>query len=116
MTGMQSNVGNSQVYEDGDQRFPKRRAPEAGAEAARLGAGLPKDTPYVDFDPLDKRSITERIAAAAPHTDIHEENRRTVSDPLAPARAHGNEPSRGAKVDAQLKAEEAEMLKNKGKA
>jgi len=32
------------------------------------------------------------------------------------ARAHGNEPSKGAKVDAQLQAEEEEELKRKGKA
>lgn len=32
------------------------------------------------------------------------------------ARAHGNEPSRGAKIDAQLQAEEEEELKRKGKA
>jgi hypothetical protein len=29
---------------------------------------------------------------------------------------HGNEPSKGAKVDAEIAAEEAEMLKKKGKA
>lgn len=32
------------------------------------------------------------------------------------ARAHGNEPSKGAKVDAELQAEEEEELKRKGKA
>lgn len=32
------------------------------------------------------------------------------------ARAHGNEPSKGAKIDAQLQAEEEEELKRKGKA
>lgn len=35
---------------------------------------------------------------------------------LPKARAHGNEPSRGAKVDAQIQAEEEEELKRKGKA
>ena len=34
----------------------------------------------------------------------------------AQARSHGNEPSRGAKIDAQIKAEEEEELKRKGKA
>lgn len=29
------------------------------------------------------------------------------------ATAHGNEPSRGAKIDAEIQAEEAEMLKKK---
>ncbi|EAU92457.1 hypothetical protein CC1G_00676 [Coprinopsis cinerea okayama7 len=36
-----------------------------------------------------------------------------VTDPLAPARVHNNEPSRGAKIDAQLQKEEEEMLSRK---
>ena len=34
---------------------------------------------------------------------------------LKQARFHGNEPSRGAKIDAELKAEEEEELRKKGK-
>lgn len=37
-------------------------------------------------------------------------------DPTAPARMHGNEPSRGAKIDAQIQAEEEAELERKGKA
>lgn len=37
-------------------------------------------------------------------------------DPTAPARMHGNEPSRGAKIDAQIQAEEQAELEGKGKA
>ena len=37
-------------------------------------------------------------------------------DPLGPAIFHGNEPSRGAKIDAEIMAEEQEELKRKGKA
>jgi hypothetical protein len=40
----------------------------------------------------------------------------TIHDPLAPARANGNEPSHGAKVDAQIMQEEEEELQRKGKA
>lgn len=32
------------------------------------------------------------------------------------ARSHGNEPSKGAKIDAEIKAEEEEELRKKGKA
>jgi hypothetical protein len=32
------------------------------------------------------------------------------------AKMHGNEPSKGAKIDAELQAEEEELLKKKGKA
>ena len=34
--------------------------------------------------------------------------------PTLQARNHGNEPSKGAKIDAELKAEEEELLKKKG--
>lgn len=37
-------------------------------------------------------------------------------NPLGPATFHGNEPSRGAKIDAEIMAEEREELKRKGKA
>lgn len=37
-------------------------------------------------------------------------------DPLGPATFHGNEPSKGAKIDAEIMAEEREELKRKGKA
>ena len=37
-------------------------------------------------------------------------------DPLGPATSHGNEPSKGAKIDAELKREDEELLKRKGKA
>lgn len=37
-------------------------------------------------------------------------------DPLGPATFHGNEPSRGAKIDAEIMAEEREELKRKGRA
>ena len=37
-------------------------------------------------------------------------------DPTLPAKMHGNEPSRGAKIDAQIQAEEGEELRRKGKA
>ncbi|KAG6121189.1 hypothetical protein E4U13_005249 [Claviceps humidiphila] len=37
-------------------------------------------------------------------------------DPTLPAKMHGNKPSRGAEIDAQIAAEEEEELKQKGKA
>lgn len=39
---------------------------------------------------------------------------RMQKDPTLPAQAHGNEPSKGAKIDKQLKEEEEEILKKKG--
>lgn len=36
-------------------------------------------------------------------------------DATLPARSHGNEPSKGAKIDQELKEEEEEYLRKKGK-
>ena len=62
----------------------------------------------------DQRSIANRLAAAE-KDNLKSKNQTAHPDPLAPARAHGNEPSRGAKIDAELLAEEEEELKRKGK-
>jgi hypothetical protein len=34
-------------------------------------------------------------------------------DPTLPAKAHGNEPSKGAKIDAELQAEEEQRIREK---
>ena len=36
------------------------------------------------------------------------------ADTMYKAKSHGNEPSKGAKVDAEIQAEEEEILKKKG--
>lgn len=43
------------------------------------------------------------------------ETKALKKDPTLPAKMHGNEPSRGAKIDAQIQAEEEEELRRKGK-
>jgi len=65
----------------------------------------------------DQRSIANRLGAAGSHHFDNESNKpqNTLEDPMEPARSHGNEPSRGAKIDAELKAEEEDLLKKKGK-
>jgi hypothetical protein len=45
-----------------------------------------------------------------------EETKALKKDPTLPAKMHGNEPSRGAKIDAELQDEEEEELRRKGKA
>lgn len=44
----------------------------------------------------------------------HEQHAQLAKDATLPARAHGNEPSRGAKIDQQLREEEEAMLAKKG--
>ncbi|TDL22108.1 hypothetical protein BD410DRAFT_723271, partial [Rickenella mellea] len=65
-------------------------------------------------DPKDQRSLSNRQALEEQMEEEAEENR--IQDPLKPAQDHGNEPSRGAKIDAELQAEEQEYLERKGKA
>ncbi|CAK9782574.1 hypothetical protein CC85DRAFT_284053 [Cutaneotrichosporon oleaginosum] len=71
-------------------------------------------------DKNDQRSIANRIAAAEAEQAERDKDTPEVAalkeDPTAPARMHGNEPSRGAKIDAQLQAEEEAELARKGKA
>lgn len=69
----------------------------------------------------DERSIANRLAAAKDQNDPHEGSgkRKTTEalaaelDPTLPARLHGNEPSRGAKIDKAIEDEEAEILRRK---
>ncbi|KAG6016448.1 hypothetical protein E4U54_001450 [Claviceps lovelessii] len=69
-------------------------------------------------DPKDERSIANRLAAEEMQGEPQDdpETAALKKDPTLPARMHGNEPSRGAKIDAQIAAEEEEELKRKGKA
>ncbi|KZZ99109.1 hypothetical protein AAL_02660 [Moelleriella libera RCEF 2490] len=107
-----SKVGNSGVYEAGDQRNEK--ASEHNAERYEEG----KENSHQLNDSKDQRSIANRLAAAEQKDDDKDdpETAALKKDPTLPAKMHGNEPSRGAKIDAQIAAEEEEELKRKGKA
>lgn len=69
-------------------------------------------------DAKDERSISNRLAAEERQGEPEDdpETAALKKDPTLPAKMHGNEPSRGAKIDAQIAAEEEEELKRKGKA
>ncbi|KAK0671363.1 hypothetical protein QBC41DRAFT_55977 [Cercophora samala] len=104
-----SNVGNSQVYEAGDQRNAK--SSELGSD--RFHEGVTNS--HNNNDPKDSRSLVNR-AAAERQDDGPEDSVETAlhkKDPTLPAKMHGNEPSRGAKIDAELQAEDEAMLKKK---
>lgn len=65
----------------------------------------------------DERSIANRLAQADPQNDDEsgkdktEEQKAGEIDPTAPAKMHGNEPSRGAKIDKQIQDEEEELIR-----
>ncbi|KAL2023576.1 hypothetical protein VTK56DRAFT_2184 [Thermocarpiscus australiensis] len=105
-----SNVGNRQVYEAGDQRNPK--ASEVGS-GTRYHEGTANA--HLQNDSKDQRSLSNR--AAAEKSSVPQESQEASlhkKDPTLPAKVHGNEPSKGAQIDAELQAEEEELLKKKG--
>ncbi|KAI8220418.1 hypothetical protein K4K57_003004 [Colletotrichum sp. SAR 10_99] len=111
-----SKVGTSGVYEAGDQRNHKNEELDT---AERFQEG--KENSHQATDSKDERSIANRLAAEEKKdkeddNDDTREVRLGKIDPTLPAKDHGNEPSRGAKIDAQIQAEEEEELRRKGKA
>merc|ERR1712130_566055 len=84
MSGM-SNVGSSGVYEAGDQ---------------------------VNYKNSEIQN-QDRYNESQPEPES-EEVKQSKIDATRPARQHGNEPSKGAKIDEQLREEEQEMMKKKG--
>lgn len=64
----------------------------------------------------DQRSLGNRAALEARYQEREEQEQQSSSksDPTAPAIAHGNKPSRGAEVDAELQRNDELRLKEKG--
>ncbi|KAI9750867.1 MAG: hypothetical protein M4579_006273 [Chaenotheca gracillima] len=110
-----SNVGGPGVYEAGDQRNYKNSEIN---EKDRYKEGQPHS--HKALDSKDERSIAnklgreeKRLNESAPEDP---ETTASKKDPTLPAKNHGNEPSKGAKIDAELAEEEQETLRKKGKA
>ncbi|MCJ1227927.1 hypothetical protein MMC12_004586 [Toensbergia leucococca] len=109
-----SSVGQSSVYEAGDQRNYKDSEIN---QADRYQEG--KENSHNSLDSKDERSIANRLANEEKRSNepepISKEAAESQKDPTLPARNHGNEPSKGAKIDAEIQAEEEEYLRKKGK-
>jgi hypothetical protein len=125
-TSGQSNVGNRQLYEAGDQRNPRRDEREShqsldSKDEQTIANKLAKEAVVSRyFSPIYLFTVFSLLIVNWQREKEGEqdsvETQRVKQDPTLPARAHGNEPSRGAKIDAQLQAEEEEYLQNKGRA
>ncbi|EKD21726.1 hypothetical protein MBM_00839 [Drepanopeziza brunnea f. sp. 'multigermtubi' MB_m1] len=141
MSGI-SNVGQASVYEDGDQKNVPKSQIEQEKKDNRFHEG--KENSHKALDSKDERSIAnklareEKVGQPSPRDRWHrkkqvdgdandmqrqaeeeeesEETKALKKDPTLPAKMHGNEPSKGAKIDAQIQKEEEEELKRKGKA
>jgi len=109
-----SNVGGRGVYEAGDQRNVKESEKD---NVERYEEG--KENSHLANDSKDQRSIANKLAAEEKRDDSgsgkdkSKEAKLGEKDPTLPAKMHGNEPSKGAKIDAEIQAEEEEMLKKK---
>jgi hypothetical protein len=112
--------GNSTVgpYEAGDQRKAPQSEIDEGKKDNRFHEG--KENSHQANDSKDSRTIANKLSREerreAEEDEDTEEVKALKEDPTLPAKMHGNEPSRGAKIDAQIQQEEEEELKRKGKA
>ncbi|PGG95920.1 hypothetical protein AJ79_09808 [Helicocarpus griseus UAMH5409] len=98
-----SNVGSRSLYEAGDQRnspnseiMEHQRNRDHPPTSSRRGSNHSKEQ-----------------HAAKDHGSPTDEE-LSKKDPLAPAKMHGHQPSRGAQVDAELRAEDEQRLRQKG--
>ncbi|KAL8939261.1 MAG: hypothetical protein Q9211_002817 [Gyalolechia sp. 1 TL-2023] len=101
-----SSVGGRGVYEAGDQRNVKQSEIN---EAERYKEGQPNSHLANDSSPYRLRLKLTKVCLT--------EDERSIANKLAreeKAKNHGNEPSKGAKIDAELQQEEEELLKKKG--
>ncbi|KAL8812273.1 MAG: hypothetical protein Q9223_001208 [Gallowayella weberi] len=108
-----SNVGGAGVYEAGDQRNVKDSEVD---QAERYKEGQPNS--HKAQDSKDERSIANKLDRESKRQEepkpISKEAKESQADPTLPAKKHGNEPSKGAKIDAEIQQEEDEMLRKKG--
>ncbi|KAF2103406.1 hypothetical protein NA57DRAFT_32807 [Rhizodiscina lignyota] len=108
-----SNVGQSSVYEAGDQRNYKDSEVN---DRERFKEGQPNS--HLANDSKDERTIANKLAREEKRQHEPEpksfETIQTQKDSTLPAVSHGNEPSKGAKIDQELREEEEEIMKKKG--
>ncbi|KAK9899032.1 hypothetical protein P389DRAFT_42546 [Cystobasidium minutum MCA 4210] len=99
---------------DGDQHPHPTKADEH--TGPKLAEG--KENSHVFNDYHDDRSLANRAKAekAEEKREQREEQERIQQKPTDAAKRHGNEPSKGAKIDEELMNDDLEILKKKGAA
>ncbi|KAF2483135.1 hypothetical protein BDY17DRAFT_323895 [Neohortaea acidophila] len=110
----QSNVGNSQVYEAGDQRNVSKEDEE---QIQRFHEG--QDNAHKANDAKDERTIANKLERETQREKEKDEPKTEHEaahkiDATLPAKLKGNKPSRGAEIDQELREEEEAILKKKG--
>lgn len=108
-----SNVGSRTVYQADDQRT----VPQSELNnAERYHEGTANS--HKAQDSKDSRTIANKLAREEQRDDEPQrsgEAELSLKDATLPAKMHGNEPSKGAKIDQELREEEEEELRRKGK-
>ncbi|KAL4072182.1 hypothetical protein J3A83DRAFT_4092628 [Scleroderma citrinum] len=106
-----SKVGCPQIYESNEQRT----SPHTNHNLPKKINGA-RENAYFDIEEMDERKIgkiLEMVWKQRPYDESKIRSMDPKCDPLGPATVHGNKPSRGAKIDAELKAAEEEELRKK---
>ncbi|KAJ5690109.1 hypothetical protein N7462_004501 [Penicillium macrosclerotiorum] len=114
----QSSVGFPALYEAGDQRNEPQSVIN---ERERYSEGAPPHS-HKNLDSKDQRSIANKLASQEkkPNSSHHHngeydpEAELSKQDPTKPAKMHGNKPSKGAQIDAELQADDEQRLREKG--
>ncbi|KAE8350683.1 hypothetical protein BDV28DRAFT_150704 [Aspergillus coremiiformis] len=127
----QSSVGRGGLYEAGDQR----NVPQSVAnQRERYNEGERHSHKNLDSrmswcltslcasTAEDERSIANKLAARAKqpdpshhhNNDVDPEAEISKKNPTKLAQLHGNEPSKGAKIDRELQLDDEKRLKEKG--
>ncbi|EGD95696.1 hypothetical protein TMEN_7132 [Trichophyton mentagrophytes] len=96
-----SNVGTRTIYESNEQRNITR----SEVENARRNRDNPPDS--------NRRGSAHEKEQKSRGKHSPTDDELAKIDPTAPARMHGHKPSRGAQVDAELKREDEERIRQK---
>ncbi|KAK3072181.1 hypothetical protein LTR53_007288 [Teratosphaeriaceae sp. CCFEE 6253] len=112
-----SSVGGAGVYEAGDQRTESDSVKDEQKKEDRFHEG--KDNSHKANDSKDERSIANKLERESkrenePDKKLDIEAIQYQKDATLPARSHGNEPSKGAKIDQELREEDEAAVKAKG--
>ncbi|KAI0457830.1 hypothetical protein F5B21DRAFT_75034 [Xylaria acuta] len=102
MSAGHPSTGTPGTYDDGDEHNYSREAihDEQRHHLYNVEGYKPKDQNRA-MDAMLDEDTRARI------------KERSKTDPLYPATMHGNQPSRGAQQDAEIQAEEAEVIRKK---
>ncbi|KAI1304537.1 hypothetical protein F5Y03DRAFT_172909 [Xylaria venustula] len=96
------NTGTASIYEDGDERNYSREAiRDEQRHHLRNVEGYMRKNQNQGMNEMISEDTQARV------------DERFKHDPLYRATMHGNQPSKGARQDADIQAEEAEMIRKK---